>query len=300
MSNPNALLLLADHIKLSLLEQQRAKTLNLRRDSQDGHISRSLDQFREGLEALEKEHQRLQDADDEGKASTLADTLASLRKQYSDLSSQFQGNSSAATASTLTHPNDPSLAADFAHAQSSSSSHSQPQQPQSAQSPPPSTPAAPQNQKKAVRFSSPTVDLESQTTSRSHLFQGRYRDDPLPEDDDTAGYRDHIEASQLSNTQIHAYHQQILEEQDAQLDALGASIARQRELSLQIGDELDSQVLMLDESERAADRQANALSRARRQVGRIARGAARSGEGRQMGAIVVLIIVLVLLIVILK
>jgi syntaxin 8 len=65
MSNPNALLLLADHIKLSLLEQQRAKTLNLRRDSQDGHISRSLDQFREGLEALEKEHQRLQDAGDD-------------------------------------------------------------------------------------------------------------------------------------------------------------------------------------------------------------------------------------------
>jgi syntaxin 8 len=57
---------------------------------------------------------------------------------------------------------------------------------------------------------------------------------------------------------------------------------------------------MLDESERAVDRQANALGRARRQVGRIARGAANSGEGRQMGAIVVLIIVLVLLIVILK
>jgi syntaxin 8 len=65
MSNPNALLLLADHIKLSLLEQKRAKTLNLRRDSQDGHISRSLDQFREGLEALEKEQLRLEEAGDE-------------------------------------------------------------------------------------------------------------------------------------------------------------------------------------------------------------------------------------------
>jgi syntaxin 8 len=65
MSNPNALLLLADHIKLSLLEQQRAKTLNLPRDSQDGHISRSLDQFREGLEALEREQHRLREAGDE-------------------------------------------------------------------------------------------------------------------------------------------------------------------------------------------------------------------------------------------
>lgn len=78
MSNPNALLLLADHIKLSILEQQRAKTLNLRRDSQDGHISRSLDQFREGLESLEKEQLRLEEAGDESYApshhpSTLPD-----------------------------------------------------------------------------------------------------------------------------------------------------------------------------------------------------------------------------------
>lgn len=69
---------------------------------------------------------------------------------------------------------------------------------------------------------------------------------------------------------------------------------------MQIGDELDSQVLMLDESERVADRHASTLNRARRQLGRVARGAAESGEGRQMTAIVVLIIVLVLLIVILK
>ncbi|KAK4040492.1 hypothetical protein C8A01DRAFT_46209 [Parachaetomium inaequale] len=288
MSNPNALLLLADHIKLSLLEQQRAKTLNLRRDSQDGHISRSLDQFREGLESLEREQLRLEEEGDESKASSLNDTLASLRKQYTDLTSQFTGHASTATASTLTHPNDPSLAADFAHAQSSH-----------AESPPDTT-TAPQP-KKAVRFSSPTTDLESQTTTRSNnqnnpLFP--YRDSP--DDDDTAGYQDHIARNALSNTQIHAYHRQILDDQDAQLDALGASISRQRELSLQIGDELDDHVLMLDESERAVDRQANALSRARRQVGRIARGAAESGEGRQLTAIVVLIVVLVLLIVILK
>lgn len=164
-----------------------------------------------------------------------------------------------------------------------------------------------------MRFSSPATDLESQrrTTpdpNRSTLFGGPhqpYRDDPTDGgssgvDDDSAGYRDHIAASPLSNQQIHDYHQQILADQDAQLDVLGASISRQRELSLQIGDELDSQVLMLDESERAADRQASALGRARRQVGRIARGAANSGEGRQMTAIVVLIVVLVLLIIILK
>lgn len=62
MSNPNALFLLADHIKLSLLERKRAQALNLPSDSQDGHISRSLEQFRDGLETLQKEQQRLEEA----------------------------------------------------------------------------------------------------------------------------------------------------------------------------------------------------------------------------------------------
>ncbi|KAL2160136.1 hypothetical protein VTH06DRAFT_1791 [Thermothelomyces fergusii] len=315
MSNPNALLLLADHIKLSLLEQKRARTLNLQRDSQDGHISRSLDQFREGLESLEKEQRRLEEAGDESKATSLRDTLASLRKQYDDLSSQFSGNASATSSATLTHPNDPSLAADFAHAQSARSEH--PPAPTSASaaelsssSPSPPPPPPPQEgtypapAKKAVRFSSPATDLESQTTARaanrnSPLFP--YRDDPdAGEDDDTAGYAAHIAAGGLTNAQIHAYHQRILSEQDAQLETLSASIARQRQLSMQIGDELEDQVLLLDESERAAERQASALARARRQVGRVARSAADGAEARQLTAIVVLIVILILLIVILK
>ncbi|VBB77178.1 Putative protein of unknown function [Podospora comata] len=279
MSNPNALLLLADHIKLSLLERQRAKNLNLPNDTQDGHISRSLDQLRDGIEALEKEQQRLQEAGEEAKSTALLTTLTSLTKQQKDLTTQFHGFPTAATTSTLTHPNDPFLAEDFAHAQSA-----------------PAPPTTTTSQKKNVRFTDDNndTDLEAQ---RSSLFstQQPYRDEV---DDDSAGYRN--EAEGLSNSQIHAYHRQILEEQDAQLDALGLSISRQRELSMQIGDELDSQVLMLDESERVADSHASTLNRARRQLGRVARGAAESGEGRQMTAIVVLIIVLVLLIVILK
>lgn len=208
------------------------------------------------------------------KAATISSTLTSLRKQQADLVAQFQSRSSSSTPQpSITKPNDPSLAADFAHAQSSTSA------------------AAPAATKKAVRFSSPDQDLEAQ---RSTLFNQPYTDIP---DDDTAGYRD--QADQMDNTQIHAYHQRILDEQDAQLDSLSHSIGRQRELSMQIGNELDEQVLMLDESERAADRQASALDRARRQVGRIVRGD-NGDNGRHMAIIVILIIILVLLIVILK
>lgn len=86
-------------------------------------------------------------------------------------------------------------------------------------------------------------------------------------------------------------------EQDEQLDALGQSIGRQRELSMQIGDELDDHVAMLDETERVVDRHQSRLDRARKQVGRIARA---GGENKQMTAIVVLIVILVLLIAVLK
>jgi hypothetical protein len=64
MSNPNQLFLLADHIKLSLLERQRAISLNLEPNSQDGHISRSLESFRAGLENIAVERESLEDAGD--------------------------------------------------------------------------------------------------------------------------------------------------------------------------------------------------------------------------------------------
>lgn len=64
MANASQLYLLADHIKLSLLERQRAISLNLEPNSQDGQISRSLDSMREGVEALEAERSRLEESGD--------------------------------------------------------------------------------------------------------------------------------------------------------------------------------------------------------------------------------------------
>ncbi|KAI0121413.1 v-SNARE [Hypoxylon sp. NC0597] len=295
MSNPNQLFLLADHIKLSLLERQRAQSLNLDGDSKDGHISRSLDQFRDGLAALEKEQKRLEEAGDEDGALTISDALPGLQKQYNDLTSQFHGFSSPSSASTLTHPNDPALSPDFEHATTS---------PTSAPGAPaaqPSSTSTSNLRPKGARTTSKTVRFTDNPTSPSavdpdleaQLFGGaRYRDNP---GDDSMGYRD--EAAGMTNTQIHAYHQRILNEQDEQLDALGASIARQRELSMQIGDELDEHVAMLDDVDAAVDRHQGRLDRAKRQVGRISRAAS---ESKQMIAIIILIIVLVLLIAILK
>jgi syntaxin 8 len=60
-TNPPQLFLLADHIKLSLLERQRAISLNLSPNSQDAQISRSLEQLRSGIEALESQTEDTKD-----------------------------------------------------------------------------------------------------------------------------------------------------------------------------------------------------------------------------------------------
>ncbi|KKY32607.1 putative snare domain-containing protein [Diaporthe ampelina] len=299
MSNPNALFLLADHIKLSLLERKRAQALNLQSDSQDGHLSRSLDQFRDGLEALQTEQQRLQEAGDDAKAATIADSLPGLQKQFDDLTSQFHGFSAPSTNSTLTQPNDPALAADFAHASNTSTS---PPLPSSSSLHPPAKKSlrnggtsTPTGSSKTVRFqdnNASAAALDEEAAASAQLFNQPYRDDP----DGPEGYRDTAEGL-ADNVQVHAYHSRILREQDDQLDRLGESISRQRELSMQIGDELDGQVALLEDQEALVDRHASRLERARRQVGRIARSA---GESKQMIAIIVLIVILVLLIAVLK
>lgn len=65
MSNPSQLFLLADHIKLSLLERQRAISLNLTPTSQDVHITRSLESLRSGIEGITKDVIRLGEEGDE-------------------------------------------------------------------------------------------------------------------------------------------------------------------------------------------------------------------------------------------
>ncbi|KPM41191.1 hypothetical protein AK830_g5368 [Neonectria ditissima] len=264
MSTASQLFLLSDHIKLSLLERKRAQSLNLDDDTQDGHISRSIDQFRDGVASLGDERNRLSAAGDATAASNLAESIATLQKQLDDLTAQFHGFANPSTNATLAHPNSEALADDFAHAASTSPGSRKP---------------------KTVRFS------DTPSSPSEELF-GRYRDDPV---EDQPGYAD--ETVNMSNQQLHQYHSQVLEEQDEQLDRLGETIGRQREISMQIGEELDSHVILLDEVDGLVDRQQTRLDRANRALTKISRGAK---ENSQMTIIIVLIIILILLIAILK
>jgi len=206
--------------------------------------------------------------------------LARLRSQYDDLTSQFRGFPTTST-SQISQPNDPALSADFSHA-----TDPRPRNPSSSSFLKRSS-TGPTNSSKSVRFSDNPAKQKSpdDDANRAALFP--YRDDPEAPPDQ----------SQLNNQQIHAYHAQVLEEQDEQLDRLGDSIGRQRELSVQIGDELDEHVQMLDEVEEHVDRHQTRLDGARKRLGTVAR---KAKDNKQLTIILILIIILVLLIIILK
>ncbi|KAL4946348.1 hypothetical protein BDV06DRAFT_182820 [Aspergillus oleicola] len=264
MPNPSQLFLLADHIKLSLLERQRAISLDLEPNSQDGEISRSLESLREGIETIESDVTRLEESNDEA-ASDLKDQLVHLRSQYSDLSSQFRGPAGSSDDDRTDSPQ-------FTNVKNSSPDLKQPV----PQHPP----------SKSVRFMDNSAAAEDDL-NRRNLFQP-YRDSPSP---------DGVDTSDMSNQQIYDHHEQTMREQDDQLDRLGESIGRQHQLSIQIGDELDGHVALLDGMDGDVDRHQSRLDNARRRIDKIRRSA---GDNWSMMTIIGLIIVLVILIVLLK
>jgi syntaxin 8 len=252
MATTSQLYLLCDHIKLSLLERQRAISLNLPSNSGDRELSNSLEDLRDGIDVL-----------DHAEALT-------LRKQYEELYHQFSGSAPAPPA-TLTKPNDPSLAGDFAKAQSMRPRSSSFRRNNNR------TPS------KSVRFSD--NPLEEDEANRAALIPYKDEPDEMP---------DH---SDLDNQQIHEYHSQVIREQDTQLDQLSISVRRTGELSIQIGDELDEQNGMLGEVDEYVDRHQTQLDRAK---GRLNRFAKAAKEGGNWTVIAVLTIILVTLLVVLK
>jgi len=106
-----------------------------------------------------------------------------------------------------------------------------------------------------------------------------------------------VDTDDLSNHQVMQLHQTIMDEQDESLDRLSESVRRQRELSIQIGDELDNQVELLDDIDDGVDRTQRRLNGAKKRLDFVARKAKDNGS---LITIAVLIIILVLLIALLK
>ena len=223
------------------------------------------------------------------KATNLHDQATRLRAQYDDLTSQLRGFSTQSS-STVYQPNDSTLSADFARAKDT-----RPRIPSSSSFLKRSAADSP-NTSKSVRFTdhprgsgaagSAASSDDDYEANRAALFP--YRDEPEDGPPDQGP---------LDNQQIHEYHKNVLRDQDEQLDRLGDSIGRQRELSIQIGDELDDHIQMLDDVEHHVDRHQSTLDGARKRLATITR---KAKENMQLTIILILICILVLLIIILK
>ena len=80
-----------------------------------------------------------------------------------------------------------------------------------------------------------------------------------------------------SSNEILSQQQQMMLDQDDSLDRLSESIGRQRELSIQIGDELDSQGELLEDIDVMVDRSRGRLDGARRRLDRFSKKARDNG-----------------------
>merc|ERR1712070_1225351 len=78
------LTLLADQLRLSLLERQRAVSMSLGPEKHDADITRSLTSLQEGIQEVQSEQPYSDDAEE-------STELARLRKQFSEFYSQFYG-----------------------------------------------------------------------------------------------------------------------------------------------------------------------------------------------------------------
>ncbi|KAF3912298.1 Syntaxin-61 [Arthrobotrys entomopaga] len=290
-TNADRLLLLADHIKLSLLERSRAISLKLEPNTADAYITRSLETLRQGIDSLEQEQTRLeQQAELPSKAlRDREDTLVKLRSQYDTLTSQFESPSGTSSASSKSNTIDLSnvtskTALDPNSLPYSDDPESHPHHHAAARGLYTDDDSASTAAKSRLLGDDLNGDLSSSASANRKSKQVRFSDSLVDTDD-------------LSNQQVMTVHRQIMEEQDDTLDRLSESIGRQRELSIQIGDELDSQGELLDDLDDGVDRAQRRLTGARKRLDTFARKAKDNGS---MITIAILIIVLVLLIALLK
>ncbi|KAF9978175.1 hypothetical protein BGZ73_003556 [Actinomortierella ambigua] len=102
-----------------------------------------------------------------------------------------------------------------------------------------------------------------------------------------------VETDDLDNTQMLQLQQRIVEDQDAHLDRLSESLGRQQEVGLMIGEELDSHVVLLDESEHLVDRTAQRLGHAGKRLANVVRKTKGCGSWLIILALVIILVIVI-------
>ncbi|PRT55705.1 Syntaxin-61 [Wickerhamiella sorbophila] len=141
----------------------------------------------------------------------------------------------------------------------------------------------------AVKLAQPQLSSESAPLSKKSV---RFTD--TVEERYEAAYLD--DPNQQSNQLIFDMNEQLMLDQDRRLDHLGSSVQRQHAISLEIENEVTSQVSYLDDLEAQTDRSRSRLGTARDRVGVFNR---KSREHGSCMIILVLVLILFILLVIL-
>jgi len=111
-----------------------------------------------------------------------------------------------------------------------------------------------------------------------------YRDDPLDSSSPPLDPADEL-----------LVQRQMMDEQDTHLDTLSRSIQRQRELSENIGDELDVHSGLLEDVEAGVDRTALRLGGARKRLDHLARGAKDNCSALTIGTLIIVLLILIII-----
>ncbi|CEL53532.1 syntaxin-like protein [Rhizoctonia solani AG-1 IB] len=140
-----------------------------------------------------------------------------------------------------------------------------------------------------VRDATPPLPPSPPTPKRKPSDDAIFR----PYKDEPAAYED----DGPSHDGILLQQRQMMDEQDTHLDRLSHSIRNQHDISLQINEELEVHTGLLEALDHELDSTGDRLSRARRRLDHVARGARDNGSAVAIG---VLIFVLLILIVVFK
>ncbi|KAL9939490.1 hypothetical protein V8E36_001307 [Tilletia maclaganii] len=133
-------------------------------------------------------------------------------------------------------------------------------------------------------------------TAQSNKPEASYRDNPQD------AYRDEPEpepptSPPMQSEQIYAAQQQAVRDQDGQLDQLSASLGRQRDLGLQMNEELELQHELIQDLEGGVDGTELRLGRASRRLDQVSKSLKEHGS---TWTILGLIVILVFLIAVLR
>ncbi|KAF5366553.1 hypothetical protein D9758_008991 [Tetrapyrgos nigripes] len=130
----------------------------------------------------------------------------------------------------------------------------------------------------------PTPPAKDTADGSSSIYTyTRYTDDP------EAGYSANDPHTMLQTQR------QLMDDQDSYLDRLSHSINRQRDLSIQINDEIDVHHGLLQELDTELDRTDTRMSSARRNLDRFARGARNNSSTVAIGILILLLLILIII-----